>query len=468
MTKTKTSIIKNISFIVIALSISLGACKEGSPSPQNGENDSTQTASKTVIYTESAESFFNPERGFTHLSSVFSEGTPLSASYLTGLKSDNISIIWRLYYLEDFKNSDLSTVQLDLIEQDMTTLRNAGLKCVLRFAYTNNSDDGTDAPIEVVEGHLDQLKPIFEENADVIAFVNAGFVGLWGEWHSSTNNLTAIDNAKRIVSKLLEVLPPQIKIQLRTPKQKRNVFETTTALDDETGYTYEDIARVGHHNDCFMASYDDYGTYENPTTDKNYISQEAFYVPTGGETCPPSGIDPADCETARETMSLLKWTYLNLDWYKPIIDGWKAEGCFEEFEQDMGYRLTLRTSTMDTVISKSDLFEVNIELENVGWAPIYNEKITSLVVKNLSGETQAEYELDLDIRRAKPGETYMINSELDISNLETGSFNLYLKISDQFESISDRADYNIRLANEGTWVESEGINDLSRLIQIED
>ncbi|MEO9477712.1 MAG: DUF4832 domain-containing protein [Cyclobacteriaceae bacterium] len=462
----KTSIIKNISLIVIVLSTALVSCKEGSPSPKNDENDSTSTVSKTVLYTESTESFFNPERGFTHLSSVFSEGSPLSSSYLSGLKSDNISIIWRLYYFEDFKNSDLSAAQLDLIEQDMTTLRNTGLKCVLRFAYTNNGDDGTDAPIDVVEGHLDQLKPIFQENADVIAFVNAGFVGLWGEWHSSTNNLTAIDNAKRIVSKLLEVLPPQIKIQLRTPKQKRDVFETSTALDDEMGYTYEDIARVGHHNDCFMASSNDYGTYENPTTDKNYISQEAFYVPTGGETCPPSGIDPADCETARETMSLLKWTYLNLDWYKPIIDGWKSEGCFEEFEQDMGYRLALRSSTMDTVISQPELLEVNIELENVGWAPIYNEKITSLVVKTLSGETEAEFELDLDIRRAKPSETFVIDSELDISNLAPGFYNLYLKISDQFESISDRADYNIRLANENVWDNNTGWNDLFQTIEV--
>ncbi|MEQ8580372.1 MAG: DUF4832 domain-containing protein [Marinoscillum sp.] len=447
--------------MLLLLSILVG-CKDKDPSPDS--NPATNT-SNTVHYTPSMESFPNPERGFLHLTAVFSEGSPLTQSALQNLRNDNISLVWRLYYFEKFKQIDLSQAQLDLIQTDMDNLRSVGLKCVLRFAYTNNSDDGTDAPIEIVERHLDQLKPLFKANADVIAFVNAGFAGLWGEWHSSSNNLTALANQKRIVTKLLEVIPSEIKIQLRTPRQKRDVFGEQTAMTDEIGYSDAAIARVGHHNDCFMASDNDYGTYDNPTTDKNYISQEAFYVPTGGETCPPSGVDAADCEEARETMSLLKWSYLNLDWYKPIIDGWKSEGCFEEFERDMGYRLALDSTIIDSVMSKSTSLDIAIYLYNHGWAPIYNHKTVSLVLSPTSGDP-VRMILDVDIRKARPGESFNITETIDLSDVPTGTYVLYLHIADQFESIAERPEYSVRLANENVWDSNTGWNDLLQTIEI--
>lgn len=446
---------------LLFLSVLLG-CKDKNPAPDPVAPINTL---RTVHYTSSMESFPNPERGFLHLTAVFSEGSPLSSSYLQSLRNDHISLVWRLYYFEKFKQTSLSQSELDLIQTDMDRLRSAGLKCVLRFAYTNNGDDGTDAPIDIVEQHLDQLKPIFEANADVIAFVNAGFVGLWGEWHSSTNNLTDLANQKRIVAKLLEVIPSEIKIQLRTPRQKRNIFGVNTAMTDEVGYSDQDIARVGHHNDCFMASYDDYGTYDNPETDKTYISQEAFYVPTGGETCPPSGVDAADCDVARETMSLLKWSYLNLDWYKPIIDGWKSEGCFEEFEQDMGYRLVLDSSGIDSVVSKSAALNIAINLHNQGWAPIYNHKTVSLIMVPTSGEVMS-VDLDVDIRMARPGEPFIITESIDLADVPTGTYQLHLHIADQFESIASRPEYSIRLANEDLWNHSTGWNNLLQTIEV--
>lgn len=455
----KLHILILIAFPSLVLPLIISSCKDKEPSPKDADYATTLT------YTESSEAFPNPERGFTHLASVYSEGQPLSSSYLNAQLRDNITLVWRLYYLDKFKNSELSQGQLDLIQTDMNNLRDAGLKCVLRFAYTDNSDDGTDAPIEWVEAHLGQLAPVLQANADVIAFVNAGFAGLWGEWHSSSNDLTSSANQKRIVNKLLEVLPPEIKIQLRTPAQKRNVFGTSEALTDENGYSQEDIARVGHHNDCFMASPDDYGTYSNPAADKAYISQEALYVPTGGETCPPSGIEPADCDTGRETMSYLHWTYLNLDWYKPIIDGWRSDGCFDEFERNMGYRLVLMEMTLDTVVIGN--LPIQLTLQNVGWAPLYNYKHTSLVLVSDDGATERELLLDTDIRKAKPEEEFVISDTLELSDVPAGDYSLHLKIADQFESLADRPEYRVRLANEEVWNDETGLNSLLVSVKVE-
>ncbi|HMR16565.1 MAG TPA: DUF4874 domain-containing protein, partial [Mariniflexile sp.] len=305
---------KNKFIALLLLSIVISCGSNGADDDEikdNSVNEITYQASSSVIS--------NPERGFMHSWSVASEGTPLNLVTLQSLKNENVTIILRLYNLAAFKNSNLSETQLNLIKTDFERLRTAGIKCVLRFAYNENQND-SDAPLSVIESHLNQLKPIFADNADVIAFVQAGFIGSWGEWYYTTNNLTTLANKKAVVNKLLEVLPKEIKIQLRTPVYKQEIFNSATPMDAVVGYGTSDIARVGFHNDCFLASADDYGTYQNIASEKNYISKEALYVPTGGETCPPSGIPTPSCLTAENEMSLLKWTYLNLDYYGPVLN----------------------------------------------------------------------------------------------------------------------------------------------------
>lgn len=412
-------------------------------------------------YEESFEVIPNPERGFMHTLTTFSEGTPLNPSTLASHKKEGLTLLLRLFYLEKFKPSPLSQTQLNLISTDLNTIREAGMKCVLRFAYTNNGDDGTDASIDIVLSHLDQLKPIIAAHTDIIAFVQSGFVGLWGEWHGSTNDLTSVVNRKAIVDKLLEVFPSPIKIQLRTPRLKKGIFGESEALTDDIGYSDQDIARVGHHNDCFMGSINDYGTYDNPTEDKAYISQEAFYVPTGGETCPPSGIPAADCITADGTMSQLKWTYLNLDWYQPLLNDWRSDGCFEDFERVMGYRLVLRSASLPISQSNLDSLDVQLVLDNVGWSPLYYQKDLSLIMLNIDSNEAVSSTIDLDLRQARPGESLTINHSVDISNLTAGVYKYYLKIADQNDLLADNPDYSIQLANTDMWVADKGYNDLN-------
>ena len=45
--------------------------------------------------------------------------------------------------------------------------------------------------------------------------------------------------------------------------------------------------RIGFHNDCFLASDDDFGTFlSNPLSlDEDYLAADSQYVPVGGETC---------------------------------------------------------------------------------------------------------------------------------------------------------------------------------------
>ncbi|MHB1146712.1 MAG: DUF4832 domain-containing protein [Lutibacter sp.] len=418
-----------------------------------------------ITYTASSDVISNPERGFMHLWSVNSEGTPLNLVTLQNLKNENVTIINRLYYLKAFKNSDLSTAQLELIKADFVSLRSAGIKCVLRFAYNENQND-TDAPINIIERHLDQLKPIFMANADVIAFVQAGFIGSWGEWYYTTNNLTTLVNKKAVVNKLLEVLPKEVKIQLRTPLHKQEVFGYSTPIDATIGYGTSDIARVGFHNDCFLASANDYGTYQNVTIEKSYISKEALYVPTGGETCPPTNVPIASCTIAEQEMKLLKWTYLNLDYYGPVLQEWRNNSCFTDFQKKLGYRLLLKSATLKKVATVNGSFELNTVIDNAGFAPVYNAKKAFLIFKSVTDGVIYKKALAFDVRKVIPDLDYDLKESVNLSGIPTGNYELFIKIEDGSASLADRPEFSIRLANKDTWVPSTGSNKLLHTLTI--
>ena len=54
------------------------------------------------------------------------------------------------------------------------------------FSIFPNPEQGFYEYTDIIKGHLRQLEPVFAVNADVIALFEAGFVGPWGEWHSTS------------------------------------------------------------------------------------------------------------------------------------------------------------------------------------------------------------------------------------------------------------------------------------------
>lgn len=452
--------LKNIYTLCFWLLAATGFC--GCKRSETGKD----TTADRIQYEISNAVFPNPERGFIKTMNVFSEGNKLGAGDVNLLRSQNVTMILRVFYLDAFKDKAISNAELSLIEDDLGTIRNAGLKAILRFAYTDDME-GTDAPYAIIEQHLDQLKTVFENNRDIIAFVQAGFIGAWGEWHSSSNGLATVENEKLVLNKLLSVLPADIMVQVRTPSAKQQIFNTTSPLTAELAYTGENRARVGHHNDCFLTGGTDYGTYNNVETEKQYISTEALYVPTGGETCPPTdGYDPT-CAEGRKEMALLKWTYLNLDWYQPTINAWKSSGCFDEFQRYLGYRLALVDALLPDKATANSNMPVDINITNKGYAPLYNKKKIYLAFKNVATGDFYDKELSADLRLCKPSVTQNIGGTVSLSGIPGGEYELFLRITDQDPALADRPEYAIQLANNNTWLTAHnGINRLNKQITI--
>lgn len=450
----------------------MAACGSDNHSGSNDDdsgNSGTGTITgplQTVSYASSDELFANPERGFYKYTD--SKGTPaLSEQTLRAYRQDHISLIYRLYYLKDFKNAPISEAFLSQIGQDMAVARRAGIKIILRFAYSLAMDE-PDAPLSVILGHLDQLKPLIRENKDVIAVMQAGFIGSWGEWYYTTNNLNNDAARKAILDKILEVLPSDRTVQVRTPNYKRNYIGVKTAIPAEEAYTGKAIARIGHHNDCFMASADDYGTYTDAAVDKKYLNTEGLYLPIGGETCPPDGVDPADCEKAQQEMRNLRWTYLNEDYYRGVNDNWVAGGCMDGIIREMGYRLVLQKGEFSGKHAPGSELYAALTLQNIGYAPPFNPRKVELVLRSKDGKTTCTATLPDDPRQWKPYKPITLTAKVALSSdMPAGDYRLYLHLPDPEPTLHERPEYAIRLGNKGCWETATGYNDLGTDIRID-
>ncbi|HEY0714568.1 MAG TPA: DUF4874 domain-containing protein, partial [Polyangia bacterium] len=189
----------------------------------------------------------NPERGF------FAFRDLLAPADLEGLRNEGITLIYGRALLADYRTRALDDQLLERVRAGFAAVRRAGLKVLPRFYYAADEKAPDVRPARALE-HIAALAPVLRENADVIAALHAGFIGAWGEWHPE--NRATLAERKQIVSALLEALPADRAVLVRRPFYKQALFDP---MGDAAAF-----ARLGHLNDCFLASGDDQGTYRTP------------------------------------------------------------------------------------------------------------------------------------------------------------------------------------------------------------
>ena len=425
--------------------------------------------SGTVTYTAASENFANPERGFYHHTgdcdkADFSQST--LQSYRTG---QGISLVMCVFYLAEYKNGPIAQAALDQLQQQIDTVRAAGLKMVLRFAYTT-STTGDDTTKDRILAHLDQLAPYLNSGKDVIAVVQAGLIGAWGEWYYTQNfgnagTVTSTDwaNRKAVTDKLLSVVPSTRMIQLRTPKFKRTMY-STTAVQPGAAYNGSALSRIGHHNDCFLASPDDFGTYENTSVEYPYLQADTTYVPMGGETC---GSNPprSSCPTATGELAQFHWSFINTDYEPTVLNSWNTGGCLADISKNLGYRFRLESGTYPATASAGGSLPISFTVHNDGYATPFNPRSLELVLRNTSTGSTYKLAMSSDPRRWTAGTSTTVSQTLTLpTNLPAGSYSLLLNLPDPL--LSTRPEYSIHLANQGTWDATTGMNSLLHTLTV--
>ena len=475
----------------------------------------------TINYTESTEDFPNPERGFYRYTETRSASySVLDATTLAGYRNLNTppsagysiysSLIFRYFFLEDFTGSAISQSYLDNMVLDFAAARTAGVKVIPRFAYTDNVDGSTcssficppygDAPKAQVLAHIAQLAPILEANKDVIAVVQMGFIGTWGENYYTDYfgdasqspfilNDTNWSDRGEVVQALLDAVPAERMVQVRYPQIKQrfvygvNAPTSSAALSLAEAHSGTDKSRIAFHNDCFLASADDFGTYNdygNSSTSsgsdtvalKPYLASETQFVPMGGETCneynPYNNCASSDPDAYGDTeMKRLHFSYLNSQFNNDVNNDWEGV-CMDAIKRELGYRFVLTSGTYSDEAQPGQVVDISLSLENKGYAAPYNPRGVEFILINQATSSiwfvKTEDDPRFWFRETSP---HTISQTLCIpASMPTGTYDLYLNLPDPEPSIYNRADYAIRLANTGIWDSSTGYNDLNHSITI--
>ncbi|MBI3347183.1 MAG: DUF4832 domain-containing protein [Burkholderiales bacterium] len=407
-------------------------------------------------FTVSTAEIANPERGmYTWAADNLLLWTQADAD---GQFRAGYRVVYAAVRLDAYANTTLPASLLTQLADRFAIARRAGLKVVPRFLYNYPANEteylnAQDAPLTRVLGHISQLKPVLTANTDVIAYLQAGFVGAWGEWHTSSNNLTANPARTQIRDALLAALPAERFLQLRYPAYLMQWAPQVPGWRDGSA-----ASRVGAHNDCFLASVTDVGTYSEDTaarqTERNYIAALSQVAPFGGETCNPAdeagAVPRTNCADILAEGRQFSLTYLHNDYYRDLFHTrWETQSCMAEVKRSMGYRFELVTLRHSAAATAGQAGDILLTVKNSGWARAFNPRVVQLLLKHKTTGAVVRIALPaVDPRGWLPGSTSTVSAGFTVpAGTPTGAYDVLLALPDGAPSLSADVRYSVRPAN---------------------
>jgi hypothetical protein len=422
-------------------------------------------ATVATTFRGSDDDVANPERG------MYVWAADNLAAWTQAQADAQFAAGYRLVYapvrLDVHASAALPATLLAELSGGFAIARRAGLKVIPRFLYNYPKGEtgyqtAQDAPLQRVLGHIEQLQPVLAANADVIAYLQAGFIGAWGEWHTSSNHLTEAAARTQIRDALLGALPANRFLQVRYPPYLMAWSATAPRWRDESA-----AARIGVHNDCFLASSTDVGTYsEDAATrrrERAYVAALSTVAPFGAETCNPAdAVDPTprtDCDDILREGRQFGLTYLNDSYYRSLFHTrWQAQGCMAQVRRSMGYRFELATLRHSAAVTTGGTGELALTLHNRGWARAFNPRTVQLVLRErASGRIVRIALASVDPRTWLPGTTSKVSARFEVPRgTPGGDYEVLLALPDGAPSLAADARYSVRFANADDGGKSQG------------
>lgn len=376
---------------------------------------------------------------------------------------------------------------------------NNGCMVALRFRYDDEGKDNPEpASFEQVLHHIEQLKNsgLFEKYSDIIAFVECGFVGKWGEMHGG--KYTSVQHKAQVLEALLQAVPAPIPVTVRTP----DIFAewagiTRAELSDrelidslsESKYT-SDIQknkdRIGLFDDGYMGSNSDLGTYANREIETNWLSVQTLTSYFGGEFS--GNIDFAKQydtylpENSIPEMYKTHLSYINSNIFNLYKDytfsteydinnsnnsAYYGQTVFQFIRDHIGYRFVIRDSKLTETVGQGEDIQVNFKVENTGFANVIPQVQSYVLLEKDGIFTYAAADIDCRQWLSCTETENTLNITLP-DCLPAGNWNIYLKLSMGTPiDILNMNSRSIRFANDDVWNPSLGANRLGTVNVIE-
>lgn len=465
---------------------------------------------QTLTYSrDDVTDFLNPERGWmdrrARQDSRFANarsttGDPYNTAY-TVIWTETFGTPWNgspggnPFRLDNYKNSSLPQSLLDELPNWFQAARTAGIKLKIRFMY-NYDENGTDTTLVRMQEHIQQLAPVINANRDVIAIMDAGFWGRWGEWNGQWDSQNGIQlhlratsasttpwwqepwkSARRaLMQTLLDEIHPDIMIGMRNPRADQGIREKFPdwQMDLDDRFDASQQSRVGWYNDSLYTGIDNGGTYDydggNGPLDRSVAAWVGQYAATSGETSQvgsgANGADAAGSSVLSEMQTMNGPDLLFRRYFIDHYNRWINDGNYNEISRRLGYRISLLQAVIPTSVTPGSAMTVTLTLQNRGFGKIYNRRPLEMVFVGSNGTFVSV--MDADCRKKMPLGSSIVTSEF-VFNAPAGlsigvNYQVYLRLPDPSPSIAANVRYMIRLANPNMWQSNTGYNSLNATI----
>lgn len=426
-------------------------------------------------YTETTETFDNPERGF--YTPVYIKYTENNNKVIRESEAKKNLIHLRLDIgqfskaINGKEDIELTQDMLNSFNQTLKMIKENGGTAIVRFAYTYEGDKNKEPSIDMILTHIKQLCPIFTENQDVISYIELGFFGPWGEMH--TSDVCTQENVAKALDVILNNTPEKIKIGVRQPKYYAywaGIERDKLSKNVTTSGTKE--YRVGLYNDGYLGSESDLGTFNNRELEIKWLGNQANHTLYGGEVVAnyASGTPLNTVKYMSEEAFKTHTTYLNGIYNDKVLESWKnekyegkdqlykGENGYTYIANHLGYRYVVRKANVQNKVEQGKKLNIELNIENVGFANLINNKIVTIVfVKN---DKIYEVKTKIDPTKWESKQIKKLQFEVELpEKLDDGNCNIYLRIS-QYGNLKIDNNYQcIRFANEGQiWNQDIGAN----------
>lgn len=408
-----------------------------------------QWSFQKATYRESTEELHNPGCGWYQICSFAAESPP-DPEMLGWCLSGDEQLVLVLIDIGTFRDIPLTSQALEHIETVFRFFSGRGTDMILRFVYDREGKGMEREPafFSLVEKHMKQTGAVIQQYAAHILLVQGVYVGSWGEMHGS--KFLSGEMLKQLSDILWESVGGCCYLAVRRPVQWRILFgkEDGSARCKSTGL----------FNDGMFGSDTDLGTYAQQS-EADVLWQEPWCrekeleftrrlsdrIPYGGEavgTADQSGLSQAVLEMRRSRVSYLNRihdTQVLEKWKESIwqgTDGYAGMNGYAYIGRHLGYRFVLR----DVLPEKQEKNGLQIRIENVGFANLYEEAKLCLLIRSPEGK-QTTKRIAADPRDWTSGQIAVVRLSVEVTS--AGCHELYLQLR------REKDGEIIRFANEG-------------------
>ena len=349
-------------------------------------------------YLETKELLFNPDRGFYHQIGGRNVEPSPSQLYKSTLS------VFRVYYgLNKFENSPISERSLKNLEKMLIKAAEIGVTIIPSFYYTWGYEKGNpfkSPKEEIILNHINQISPILNKHKNAISFLEVGFIGAWGEWHSDQygDKKKFKSFRKQLVESLLNNLDDDIYLALRYPSDRNNLSKLIAVSE-----------RVGLHHDC--------PNYYNDIYPRSNAQDITISLPQGGEVCQ---LDPRSdfgskssnrdkyygCEVMMKYFDKFNFDVLNVSDWSRSNSRFLEQGCYDEIRDRLGYRYLIKESSYSNGILK-------FEIHNIGFGKSFKNRWIKIKI----GEKMID--TNLNPKNWLSGQSYMESVNIGITDLDS-------------------------------------------------